>query len=118
GYQENDPYANRDPRLDYTVIRNESKLLLYATGQKETVYTYAGASPDGLGGNGTPTGYYVNKMLDEEVTNSIFTTSLRCLPLIRYAEILLNFAEARNEYSGPDQDRSEEHTSELQSREK
>lgn len=104
GYQENDPYANRDPRLDYTVIRNESKLLLYSTGLKETVYTYAGASPDGLGGSGTPTGYYVNKMLDEEVTNSIFTTSLRCLPLIRYAEILLNFAEARNEYSGPDQD--------------
>src|SRR5690606_26179122 len=104
GYQENNPYANRDPRLDYTVIRNESKLLLYATSQKETVYTYAGASPDGLGGSGTPTGYYVNKMLDEEVTNSIFTTSLRCLPLIRYAEILLNFAEARNEYSGPDQD--------------
>src|SRR3546814_19353547 len=43
-------------------------------------------------------------MLDAEVTNHIFTTSLRCLPLIRYAEVLLNFAEARNEYSGPDQD--------------
>src|SRR3546814_4704427 len=59
---------------------------------------------DGLGGPGSPTGYYVNKMLDAEVTNHIFTTSLRCLPLIRYAAVLLNFAEARNEYSGPDQD--------------
>lgn len=104
GYQAGDPYANRDPRLDYTVVRNGSRLLLWETQEKELVYTYAGASPDGLGGNGTPTGYYVNKMLDEAVTNHIFTTSFRCLPLIRYAEVLLNFAEARNEYSGPDQD--------------
>src|SRR3546814_7523003 len=86
GYDADNPYANRDPRLDYTVVHNESRLLLYETQQKELVYTYAGASPDGLGGPGSPTGYYVNKMLDAEVTNHIFTTSLRCLPLIRYAE--------------------------------
>lgn len=104
GYDPANPYANRDPRLDNTVIRNETKLLFDGTQQKETVYTYAGASPDGLGGTGTPTGYYVYKMIDQNVTNAFFSTSERCLPMIRYAEVLLNFAEARNEYSGPDPD--------------
>lgn len=102
GYDENNPYENRDPRLDYTVIRNESMILLDASHAKEPVYTYAGAAPDGFGRtNATPTGYYPNKMLDENVANTIFYYTERCLPLIRYAEILLNFAEAQNEYSGP-----------------
>src|SRR3546814_11072844 len=87
GSDADNPYANRDPRLDYTVVHNESRLLLYETQQKELVYTYAGASPDGLGGPGSPHGSYVNQMLVEAVTNHIFTPILICLPLIPYTEI-------------------------------
>src|SRR3546814_20373036 len=101
GYDADNPYANRDPRLDYTVVHNESRLLLYETQQKELVYTYAGANPDGLGGPGSPTGYYVNKMLAAEVTNSIFTTSLLCLQMLPFPDVILTSADTRNEYRRP-----------------
>ena len=45
---------------------------------------------------------YTNKMMDPNAVANDFTlVSNRCWPLIRYAEILLNFAEAANEYDGP-----------------
>ena len=51
---------------------------------------------------GTPTGYYTNKMLDTAAdSQDLYHRTNRCLPLIRYAEILLNYAEAANEYEGP-----------------
>src|SRR5690606_18557093 len=54
---------------------------------------------------GTPTGYYTYKMLNRDVVANWFNTvTLRCFPIIRYAEILLNYAEARNErLAAPDQ---------------
>jgi len=50
---------------------------------------------------GTPTGLYIYKMMDPTLINNSLGTTTRCLPLMRYAEILLNFAEATNEASGP-----------------
>jgi starch-binding outer membrane protein, SusD/RagB family len=69
------------------------------------VYTYDG-EPNGDGfGAGTPTGYYGNKMCNDNVIpNYFFNQASRCLPLIRYADILLMYAEATNEYSGPSQE--------------
>ncbi len=50
---------------------------------------------------GTPTGYYTYKMVNRDVAADWFNTyTPRCLPIIRYAEILLNYAEARNESLG------------------
>jgi hypothetical protein len=40
-------------------------------------------------------------MLDPNVINNSLGNTTRVLPLIRYAEIALNFAEATNEASGP-----------------
>ncbi len=53
---------------------------------------------------GTPTGYYTNKMLDENIAANFIHGSNRCFPLMRYAEVLLNYAEASNEYAGPTQE--------------
>jgi hypothetical protein len=50
---------------------------------------------------GTPTGLYIFKMVDPNVINNSVGTTSRVLPLIRYAEIALNFAEATNEAAGP-----------------
>ena len=100
GYDTAHPYLNRDPRLDYTVTHNGSVLYI-ALSLPKPVFTYPGESNgDGLG-QGTPTGYYVNKMLNADVVPNWFNTTSRCYPLIRYAEILLNYAEALNEYEGP-----------------
>jgi hypothetical protein len=100
GYDPANPYANRDPRLDYTVTHNLSSIYV-AYGALSPTYTYDG-EPNGDGfGVGTPTGYYGNKMCNDEVIpNYFFHDSPRCFPLIRFAEILLMYAEALNEVSG------------------
>ena len=104
GYDPAHPYTNRDPRLDYTVTHNLSNIYV-AYGTLSPVYTYTG-EPNGDGfGVGTPTGYYGNKMCNDDVVpNYFFHDSPRCLPLIRYAEILLMYAEAMNEFGGPTQE--------------
>jgi hypothetical protein len=100
GYDPANPYANRDPRLDYTVTHNLSNIYV-AYDALRPVYTYVG-EPNGDGfGAGTPTGYYGNKMCrDEVIPNYFFNVSSRCYPLIRYADVLLMYAEATNEYAG------------------
>jgi hypothetical protein len=96
------PYLNRDPRLSFTIIYNGA--LYYDTrnniNTKTPVYTYVGAATDGIvaatANTASNTGYYCRKMCDENITGSIGNTT-RCSPLIRYAEVLLNYAEAANE---------------------
>ena len=104
GYDPNDPYANRDPRFDYTVTHNQSQIYV-AYDALRPVYTYDG-EPNGDGfGAGTPTGYYGNKMCnDNAIPNYFFNTTQRCLPMIRYADVLLMYAEATNESLGAVQD--------------
>ena len=108
GYDPAQPYQNRDPRLNYTVIHDSSLRPIFGANQPSPVLLYLNAnvnppapsSQDAVY-QGTPTGLYINKMLDPNVTQFGITTTPRCLPLIRYAEVLLNFAEATNESAGP-----------------
>ena len=107
GYNPNDPYKDRDPRLAYSIIRDQTPLI-QNNGLKEPVNIYLGSDGKGVSQDavyaGTPTGYYTNKMLDENIAANFIHGSQRCFPLMRYAEVLLNFAEATNEYSGPVQE--------------
>jgi len=100
GYDPANPYANRDPRFGYSIIYNQALYYSTSTSSKIAVNTYTGAATDGFTTNGTgptTTGYYSRKMCDENISsNSSFNTE-RGWPLIRYAEILLNYAEAINE---------------------
>ncbi len=95
-YDPQDPYANRDPRLTYTVFYNGSRWL------KRDVETYNGgldrSRKPGL--FTTQTGYYLRKFLglnEEKADNSGFNGAAHHYQIIRYAEILLNYAEALNE---------------------
>lgn len=109
GYDPNNPYKNRDPRLDYTIIHDSTLRITYGANQPSPVKLYwntkvspaVAASGDAVH-KGTATGYYIYKMMDPSVLNNGINGTERCLPLIRYAEILLNYAEAQNEYGGPD----------------
>lgn len=102
GYNTNDPYANRDPRLDLYIIRNGSK----AGPQSSTITT----ASDGTDNNAlnktetsTRTGYYMKKLLCQTVNanpNSQ-TKAYHYKPFIRYTEIFLGYAEAANEAWGP-----------------
>ncbi|WP_316794497.1 RagB/SusD family nutrient uptake outer membrane protein [Pedobacter frigoris] len=94
-YNEQNPYVNRDPRFYNSVIYNGSLWFLSSTNQ--VVNTFYGSSPDGVGVKAQTTGYYNRKMLQESSSGN----TERVWPLIRYAEILLNYAEALNEFEGP-----------------
>ncbi len=102
-YDASNPYANRDPRLAHSIIRDQTPFV-NSQGIFQPINIYL--NPDGTTpgedalGRGTPTGYYVKKMLADIAANSIFD-SQRIRPVIRFAEVLLNYAEAKNEYSGP-----------------
>lgn len=96
GYVANAPYTNRDPRLNFAIMYNGS------TFKSKTVDTYVGGK-DGLGLNinATKTGYYLRKYLSESAAWAGTSTTIR-RPWIffRYAEVLLNYAEALNEAQG------------------
>ncbi|GAB6009582.1 RagB/SusD family nutrient uptake outer membrane protein [Dysgonomonas reticulitermitis] len=93
-YSEQSMYDNRDPRLDYTILHNGSQWL------STTVYTYIGGrnNPTGSTDATTKTSYYMRKFMGNYEDKTEYTSILRNWVLFRYAEILLNYAEAKNEY--------------------
>lgn len=99
GYNPNDPYVKRDPRFGNSIIYNGATFFLTSSNAMVAVNTFVGASPDGPAATGPIAipGYYWRKMMVEDGGGN----TDRCYPLIRYAEILLNYAEALNEYQGP-----------------
>lgn len=107
GYNSNRPYDNRDPRLDYTIMHDSSLIVKYTDYIQPIMgvplYLYVDASADAVFKR-TTTGYYVNKMLKPDIAGNCIHGSDRGWPLMRFAEILLNFAEAENEYAGPTND--------------
>lgn len=98
GYSETNPYAGRDPRFGLTINYNTR------TFKSKPVETFVGGK-DGLNinVNATKTGYYIRKFMNEAVTWNVqsVTNSRRPWVVFRYAEILLNYAEAINEAQGP-----------------
>ncbi len=106
GYNDQDPYTNRDPRLALYIVTNGSTVGV----QSPTVINTAAdntANNDGLNrenGRSTRTGYYLRKHLREDVTLNASGThngQAHYSPRIRYTEIFLNYAEAANEAWGP-----------------
>ncbi|MCE4565517.1 RagB/SusD family nutrient uptake outer membrane protein [Maribellus sp. CM-23] len=89
------PYANREPRFYASVLYNG------ASWKGRTIETFVGGQ-DGFepyaaqqSSGGTTTGYYIRKMLDENAPMD--QVSAQTWYEVRYAEVLLNHAEALNE---------------------
>jgi len=101
GYDENNPYVNRDPRLTATVVYNGYKWV-NADGSIKTIYIKPGSDPDRsapdeynpASQSSSPTGYYWRKYFDPTALANF--VSGNNIHLIRYAEILLDYAEAKN----------------------
>ncbi len=106
-YNANDPYANRDPRFGNSIIHN-GMMYMSNNGTKTAIQTYMTAngftntSTDAYTIVNKYTGFFSRKMLDENLTGTSSGTTERAWPLIRYAEILLNYAEAINEAGHPE----------------
>lgn len=94
-YDEAHPYANRDPRLDAIVLYNDATIST-ALGKVETG---VGGAHEISSGNTryTRTGYYLRKYLN--VRSNERSNLDGYFKLYRYAEALLNYAEAAAEAS-------------------
>jgi hypothetical protein len=97
-YDAKDLGKNRDPRLKYTILYNNAP---YGS----TVFL---SNPDSinakdrLGATGlTQTGFGVRKYMDENFAGSLTTGYGGNLPIVRYAEVLLSYVEARLEAGQP-----------------
>ena len=97
GFDSTNPFVNRDPRFGFTFLYNGATWYLGSSGNQQPVYTYNGAATDGFGNIPYSTGYFWRKMMDSTTSGSSGANTERCIPLIRYAEILMNYAEAKNE---------------------
>ena len=101
GYDANNPYENRDPRLATYIITNGS------TAGSATITTGSyGTNNDAINresGHSTRTGYYMRKHLrfDCNLDPNYNTEQRHYSARIRYTEIFLDYAEAANEAWGP-----------------
>jgi hypothetical protein len=104
GYNANNPYTNRDPRFNVSIFYNDKAWT--GNPSRTKVETFVDGLDNKLTAtNATKTGYYLSKFMKSGIVISgSETNTYHCFPLIRYAEILLNYAEAMNEAYGPDAD--------------
>lgn len=108
GYDPQNPYANRDPRLLLSVFTNGVTTGTATAGSRwlgRNVETFDGGR-DRPGGASvqTRTGYYLRKFLGDFTTGTTYTSQSHNFPLFRYAETLLNYAECLNEVGGRTED--------------
>ncbi|MCW3091462.1 MAG: RagB/SusD family nutrient uptake outer membrane protein [Ferruginibacter sp.] len=82
------PYSNRDPRLAATVVYNGTSF------KSTTIQTYYGGNSGQPKLNATKTGYYLSKYVNQSVDLLNNTTTKHQWLYFRYAEVLLNYAEA------------------------
>lgn len=92
---ENDPYANRDPRFYASIVYNT------CTWNGRTIAEAPGETDDMSKANASRTGYYLRKFLTDELNLTQGQTAQHNWVMFRYAEVLLNYAEAVNEAYGP-----------------
>jgi hypothetical protein len=106
-FKEQDPYTNRDPRLDIDVIVNQGACQGWTNGKAQIYYEI---KPNGsvsfselLDHNYlsyTRTGYYERKRWANQ-SQKAKNSAIISTPLMRLTELYLNYAEASNEAYGP-----------------
>ena len=104
GYDDANMWENRDPRLQATVLYQGTPWGTMREDSKIDVRPGMADNPTG-NANSTPTGYYMRKYIPATILSSNHGgTARRLWTIMRYAEILLNYAEAVNEANGPCQE--------------
>ncbi|WP_132431282.1 RagB/SusD family nutrient uptake outer membrane protein [Natronoflexus pectinivorans] len=106
GYDPNNPYVDRDPRFYATVLYHGAMWGREDLGQRRAIDVHMNnANEKGIdyeGSNGgTLTGYYMRKFVNPNVDFENLGVFPHAWIIYRYAEILLNYAEALNEAQGP-----------------
>ena len=90
-----DPYANRDPRLEASIVVNGSiwngRIIAEAKGESDDMSNM----------NASKTGYYLKKFLTDGLNLVQDQKAQHNWVAYRWGEVLLNYAEAVNEAFGP-----------------
>jgi hypothetical protein len=92
-YDYRDIGKNRDPRLKYTIYYNNAPL----RDGKYISHPDSAGYPDRIMNLNSRTGYCIKKYIDEKVTGNLNTANGGNIPIIRYAEVLLSYLEAKLE---------------------
>jgi len=92
------PYANRDPRLDATVVYNGKSF------RSSQIQTYTGGNSGLPKQNATKTGYYLGKWVNPAIDLINGTSANHSWCFFRYGELLLNYSEAMYNAYGADAD--------------
>ena len=106
GYDPNNPYAERDPRFYASILYNGVD---WRGGPVET-FVNGKYGPNGIstyGTDATMTGYYLRKFMDQTKPCAYTNDQGQAnWILIRYAEVLLNYAETQIELGNEDEART------------
>lgn len=95
GYDPANPYANRDPRLGFTILYNGAQWL------SVPIQTFiGGVNRPGGATVQTQTGYYMRKFMGHFENTTTYEDHYHDLVYFRFADVLLGYAEAMNEYAG------------------
>ncbi|HTF30682.1 MAG TPA: RagB/SusD family nutrient uptake outer membrane protein [Flavitalea sp.] len=102
-YDPSKPYLNSEKRFYASIIYDG------CTWRGKTVFTRLGIANNanqinltGITGNAGRTGYFVRKLQDSTIGSTGGVLDGTNVIMLRYAEVLLNYAEAQNEAQGPD----------------
>lgn len=97
-YDPTNPFANRDPRLEVNVLHDGETM--YGVTIKVAPLKSSGNTGINQHGDATATGYYQQKWLDPSIDPQSTGWEMgKDWVIIRYAEVLLTYAEAKNELS-------------------
>lgn len=97
-YDSTKPFANRDPRLEVNVLHSGE--VMYGVTIKTAPLKSSGITGIAQHNDATSTGYYLQKWLDPSLDPQTDGWNMgKDLVALRYAEVLLTYAEAKNETS-------------------
>ena len=99
-YDPQNPYANRDSRLEATVAVNGEKWPNELN--KDALETWVGGANSRTVTYGTPTGYYLKKYVDRtaKISGSGASTPTHTWIIFRLGQVYLDYAEAMLNYTG------------------
>lgn len=102
GYEENNPYVGREKRFYESIVYDGSEWLGSTMIMKQGVGSL-NATDLNNSSISTRTGYYIRKGINPKYASAQNNQNSANWIIFRYAEVLLSYAEARNEATGPDQ---------------
>ncbi|GAB3419333.1 RagB/SusD family nutrient uptake outer membrane protein [Niabella aquatica] len=101
GYVETNPFVNRDPRFYVTILYQGAQWLNTNLTTFSGINFAVNSTTGDAFGTSTRTGFLFRKLCNEGATGSGGLATNAGFIVSRYAEILLSYAEALNEFQGP-----------------